>query len=72
MRRRIPWWSESGHEVTRLVIDCEICGKEVFCVGFTNTCECGADYNMSGNLLTSREQWGEETGESLADIMRIP
>ena len=31
---------------------------------FTNTCDkCGADYNGSGQLLSSRSQWGEETGE---------
>ena len=31
---------------------------------FTNTCNmCGADYNGSGQLLSSRQQWGEETGE---------
>lgn len=31
---------------------------------FTNTCDkCGADYNGSGQLLASRSQWGEESGE---------
>jgi hypothetical protein len=31
---------------------------------FTNTCDkCGADYNGSGQLLSSRFQWCEETGE---------
>ena len=31
---------------------------------FTNTCSmCGADYNGSGQLLASRSQWGEESGE---------
>jgi hypothetical protein len=48
-------------------VRCE-CGREVVCYGFTNECECGRDYNMSGSLLAPREQWGEETGESLADI----
>jgi len=47
------------------------CGKEVTLYGFTNTCECGRDYNMSGQLLAPRCQWGEETGESLADILQI-
>ena len=44
------------------------CGLEVYLDGFTNTCECGADYNMSGQLLAPREQWGEETGETDGDI----
>ncbi len=36
------------------------------------TCDrCGADYNSSGQMLADRSQWGEETGESLADILRI-
>lgn len=48
------------------------CGSEVALSGFTNTCECGADYNMSGSRLAPREQWGEETGESLSDILQIP
>lgn len=48
------------------------CGKEVSLDHFTNTCECGRDYNSSGTLLAPREFWGEETGESVADILRIP
>jgi hypothetical protein len=49
-----------------------ICGKHVSLSGFTNTCECGRDYNSSGTLLAPREQWGEDTGEHLSDILRIP
>ncbi len=46
---------------------CE-CGAHVELYGFTNTCErCGRDYNSSGQLLGSREFWGEETGESFND-----
>lgn len=48
------------------------CGREVELDGFTCPCECGRDYNSSGQLLAPRSQWGEETGESLADILRIP
>lgn len=48
------------------------CGDEVVLDGFTCTCErCGADYNSSGQRLAPREQWGKETGEHLADILRI-
>jgi hypothetical protein len=51
--------------------ECE-CGDEVVLSGFTNTCECcGADYNMSGQRLAPREQWGAETGESVADILSV-
>lgn len=45
------------------------CGREVSFQHFTNTCDCGRDYNSSGQELAPRSQWGEETGESLADIM---
>lgn len=48
------------------------CGREVELWGFTNTCDCGLDYNSSGQLLAPRCFWGEETGESLSDILRIP
>jgi hypothetical protein len=37
---------------------------------FLSTCPaCGADYNGSGQRLAPRSQWGEETGESLGDIL---
>lgn len=48
---------------------CEDCKREVYLTGFTNTCRCGADYNTSGTRLAPREQWGEETGESISDIL---
>jgi len=57
-------------EVERNVGKCE-CGRKVNLVGFTNTCDCGRDYNMSGELLAPRSQWGEETGESVADILAV-
>jgi hypothetical protein len=47
------------------------CGAEVELRGFTNTCECGRDYNSAGQLLAPRECWGEETGEHPVDIARI-
>ena len=40
------------------------CGDWFGCDSFTNTCDvCGADYDMNGNRLAPRSQWGEETGE---------
>lgn len=52
------------------VLRCD-CGADVALEGFTNTCRCGADYNMSGQRLASRSQWGEETGETLGEILAI-
>lgn len=52
--------------------ECNNCDNEVSLRGFTNTCDnCETDYNMSGQQLAPREQWGEETGESLSDILSI-
>jgi hypothetical protein len=51
------------------IIRCEGCNHKVALWGFTNTCECGRDYNMSGSLLAPRSQWGEETGETASDIL---
>lgn len=45
------------------------CGREVVLDGFTCPCDCGRDYNSSGQLLAPRSQWGEETGETAADIL---
>ena len=46
------------------------CERRVYLGNFTNTCDCGRDYNASGSLLAPRSQWGEETGESADDILR--
>lgn len=49
------------------------CGTLVDLGSFTNTCDgCHADYNSGGQRLAGREQWGEETGEHLAEILNIP
>lgn len=51
-------------------IRCDVCQAEVVLEdSFLNPCTCGADYSGTGQLLAPREQWGEETGESLADIL---
>lgn len=48
------------------------CGAHVELDRFTNTChKCGRDYNSSGQLLAPRVFWGEETGESVSDILAI-
>ena len=45
------------------------CGREVELANFTNTCECGQDYNSSGQILAPRDCWGEETGEHWSDCI---
>lgn len=48
------------------LIRCE-CGETMALhSGWANACECGCEYNGSGQLLAPRCQWGEETGESFA------
>lgn len=47
------------------------CGRRLELPGFTNTCECGKDYNSSGQELAPRSQWGNDTNEHLSDILRI-
>jgi hypothetical protein len=44
------------------------CGEKIELYGNTNTCDkCEADYNMFGQKLAPRSQWGYETGESWCD-----
>lgn len=46
------------------------CGRLVTLDRGDTSCECGRDYNSAGQELAPRSQWGEETGESYADITR--
>ena len=69
MDRGIESWERTWTEPA--VGLCDVCGREVYLDGFTCPCECGADYNSAGQRLAPRAQWGEETGESLGDILRI-
>lgn len=63
----IVTYGKHHHEAA--VGECDRCGADVHLHGFTNTCECGVDYNMSGQMLACRSQWGEETGETISDIL---
>lgn len=47
-----------------------VCGRHVGITrSWANAYEgCGREYNGSGQLLTDRSFWGEETGESVADM----
>jgi hypothetical protein len=51
------------------IIRC-VCGSPVVLYdAWLETCpSCQRDYNGAGQLLAPRSQWGEETGESLADM----
>lgn len=69
--KKATYSETTGRRTDPAILKCD-CGEEVMLWGFTNTCNCGADYNQSGQRLAPREQWGEETGESLADILNIP
>lgn len=64
---------EDGQKLTvwrRGLTEVMCCGEWLECTRFTNTCgNCNADYNMSGHMLAPREQWGEDTGESILDIL---
>ena len=67
-----------NHEDFKKHVDCKTnailicCGEDLILRGFTNTCRfCNADYNMSGMRLAPREFWGEETQETISDILRI-
>lgn len=47
------------------VVRCPDCRAEVHCSnGWANGCDCGTEFNGSGQTLAPRAQWGEETGET--------
>jgi len=60
--------SDASTRRTTKVVKCS-CGQFVTCEHFTNTCECGADYNHAGQRLAPRSQWGEETGEHWTECL---
>lgn len=54
------------YAIVRTVVTC--CAEDLICYNFTNTCPtCDADFNMNGQRLAPRSQWGEETGEHWSD-----
>lgn len=59
---------EFFHRLT--IVTC--CDQELECPHFTNTCpKCGTDYNWAGQQLAPRSCWGEETSESIGDILSV-
>ena len=51
------------------IIECEVCQAHITLETEPTACQCGADYNCWGQRLSDRVFWGEETGETLVDIM---
>lgn len=71
-KRRVDNFDADGYPMRGGYNEIKCCNQWMYCGGFTNTCEkCGKDYNWNGSLLASRSFWGEETGESLSDILSI-
>jgi hypothetical protein len=66
-----PTIATYSHTYTDHAVGLCKCGEKVTLSGSTNTCKCGTDYNNSGQRLAPREQWGEEAGESISDILSI-
>jgi len=62
--------SNEVRHITERIGKCP-CGERITLSHFTNTCSCGRDYNSSGTELAPRSQWGEETGETYADIAHL-
>jgi len=61
---------EHRHSYVEPAVGVCACGALVELDRFTNTCgRCERDYNSSGQELAPREFWGEETGESVSDIL---
>lgn len=61
---------DEGETVRRVpaIGQCD-CGEKVVLAGFTNSCQCGRDYNSAGQELAPRSQWGEETGEHWSECI---
>lgn len=60
---------DHGRVIQPALLKCE-CGKIVeFWSHHDETCSCGREYNCFGQMLAPRSQWGEETGETLGEIL---
>jgi hypothetical protein len=69
--RRSQWRPHPEGGRLPALLEC-VCGHRLELWAFTNTCaRCGRDYNQSGQALAPRSQWGEETGETAADILAV-
>ncbi len=61
---------EHHHYYTNPAVAECYCGKELVLDNWLeNECECGRNFNMSGQELAPRSQWGYETGETYNDLV---
>lgn len=60
--RGITDYSYTYHEPAQLRCSCQ---RIVLLEEFTNTCECGLEYNSCGQLLAPRSQWEEPWDEDM-------
>lgn len=76
----MPWIEQPHAEITATdridhdgLFECDSCGQRWRDVSrFTLDCpRCGALYNGFGQRLADPSLWGDETGESPADVRRI-
>lgn len=78
-REEAEMWLERNNEKAHTTgsykiytyLKCPYCGEEVELSRFTNTCQCGIEYNNFGQELAPREDWGWETGETAAEILDL-
>ena len=64
-----PTTTTYTHRYTEHAVGLCSCGEMVTLVGLVNACECSVEYNNSGQRLAPRSQWGDDTGESISDIL---
>lgn len=55
--------SHEERQTVAAVMRCDCGAKFTLNDSWATGCDCGREYNGSGQLLAPRSQWGEETGE---------
>lgn len=66
-----PYYDNATYSI-KIPAKVKCCNQWLELYNFTNTCDaCHSDYNTAGQLLVSREFWGEETGENYSDVSRM-
>jgi len=66
-----PRLQKNTRRVTNHAVGLCSCGRKLTLASFTNSCRCGREYNQSGQKLAPRGQWGDDTGESVSEILSI-
>jgi hypothetical protein len=55
---------EDGSRLTPIVVRCFCRRRLELWDSWANTCDCGREWNGSGQALAPRSEWGWETGET--------